>query len=104
MTFEEILPYLKEGKVVRRKEYYKGLIIFMQNSAYIHIDYISNMQSLPNDAKALLNKLNCPIWYKDQFLIYDFDTNIATYCILDGEDINATDWEIVDINTYNPYE
>lgn len=104
MTFEEILPELREGKVVRRQSYYEGLIIFMQNPAYIQIDLVSNMQSLPDDAKKLLNKFDCPVWYRDQFIIYDFGTNVATYCILDGEDINATDWEVVDIDNYNPYE
>lgn len=104
MTFEEILPALREGEIVRRESYNRNLIIFMQNPAYIPIDYIPNMQSLPNKAKKLLNKFECSIWYRDQFLIYDFNDNVATYCILDGDDINATDWEIVDINTYNPYE
>ena len=78
MTFEEILPALRNGEIVRREAYSENLIIFMQNPAYIPIDYIQRMQSLPNKAKELLNKFECPIWYKDQLLIYDFYTNSKT--------------------------
>jgi hypothetical protein len=37
-------------------------------------------------------------------MIYDFLTGIATYCVFDGDDINAEDWEVIDPTHYNPYE
>ena len=43
------------------------------------------------------------IEYKDQYIIYDFSTGEATYCVFDGDDINAQDWEVAH-EDYDPYE
>jgi hypothetical protein len=49
-----------------------------------------------------LIKHSAEISYESQFIIYDFSIGVGTYCVFDGEDIDATDWEIVP-EDYNPY-
>ena len=100
MTFSEILPFMNEGFAVRRAEYDPALIIFKQVPA--SIDDVSNMRSIPKQVKDLLLRLKVGIDYESQYIIYDFITGIGTYCVFDGEDINALDWEIVK-EDYNPY-
>lgn len=101
MTFSEILPFLNEGFAVRRSDYYKSLIIFKQIPAII--DDVTHLKSVPKQVKDLLLSYKVGIEYLDQYIVYDFITGIGTYCVFDGEDINAQDWEIVKEN-YNPYE
>lgn len=100
MTFSEIIPFMNEGFAVRRAEYDPALIIFKQVPA--SIDDVSNMRSIPKQVKDLLLRLKVGIDYESQYIIYDFITGIGTYCVFDGEDINALDWEIVK-EDYNPY-
>lgn len=100
MTFSEILPFLNEGFAVRRAEYRNSLIIFKQVPA--SIDDVTHMKSLPPQVKQLFLKLKVGIDYESQYIIYDFTTGVATYCVFDGEDINALDWELVK-EDYNPY-
>jgi hypothetical protein len=102
MTFGEILPYLNKGFVVRREEYDPALIIFKQIPA--SFDDVSNIKSIPESAKTIMARYGVGIDYEDQFMIYDFLTGIATYCVFDGDDINAEDWEVIDPTYYNPYE
>lgn len=101
MTFSEILPFLNEGFAVRRAMYCESLIVFKQIPA--SIDDITYMKSIPNQVKSLLLKFGVGIDYQNQYIIYDFITGEATYCVFDGDDINALDWEVVKDN-YNPYE
>lgn len=100
MTFSDILNYLHLGYAVRRSEYDPALIIFEQVPATI--TNIENLQSVPSNVKTLLINNNVSINYCNQFILYDFLTETATYCVFDGDDINATDWVIVDEN-YNPH-
>lgn len=101
MTFAEILPFLNEGFAVRRAMYCESLIVFKQIPA--SIDDVTYMKSIPNQVKSLLLKFGVGIDYQNQYIIYDFITGEATYCVFDGDDINALDWEVVKDN-YNPYE
>ena len=101
MKFVEILPFLDNGFAVRRSEYNKSLIIFKQIPA--SIDDVSTLKSMPKQVKDLLLKYKVGIDYEDQYIIYDFTTGIGTYCVFDGEDINALDWEVVN-ETFNPNE
>ena len=101
MTFAEILPFLNEGFAVRRSDYMESLIIFKQVPA--SIDDVTNLKSIPKQVKKLLTKYKVGIDYESQYIIYDFITGIGTYCVFDGEDINALDWEVV-TEEYNPYE
>lgn len=100
MTFAEILPFLNEGFAVRRSEYRESLIIFKQVPA--SIDNVTNLKSVPKQVKDIFLKFGVGIDYESQYIIYDFGTSIATYCVFDGEDINALDWELVK-EDYNPY-
>lgn len=100
MTFSEIIPFMNEGFAVRRAEYDPALIIFKQIPA--SIDDVSNMRSISKQVKDLLLKHRVGIDYENQYIIYDFITGIGTYCVFDGEDINALDWEIIK-EDYNPY-
>lgn len=102
MTFEEILPYLNKGFPVRREEYDPALIIFKQIPA--SFDDVSNIKSIPDSVKTLITRYGVGIDYENQFMIYDFLTGTATYCVFDGDDINAEDWEVIDPTQYNPYE
>ena len=100
MTFSEILPFLNEGFAVRRAMYCNSLIIFKQIPA--SIDDVTHMKSIPDQVKSLFIKFGVGIDYENQYIIYDFDTGEATYCVFDGDDINALDWEVVK-DSYNPY-
>lgn len=102
MTFVEILPYLNKGFVVRREEYDPALIIFKQIPA--SFDDVSNIKSIPDSVKTIITRYGVGIDYENQFMIYDFLTGTATYCVFDGDDINAEDWEVIDPTDYNPYE
>lgn len=102
MTFVEILPYLNKGFAVRREEYDPALIIFKQIPA--SFDDVSNIKSIPDSVKTIITRYGVGIDYENQFMIYDFLTGIATYCVFDGDDINAEDWEVIDPTNYNPYE
>lgn len=102
MTFGEILPYLNKGFAVRREEYDPALIIFKQIPA--SFDDVSNIKSIPDSVKTIITRYGVGIDYENQFMIYDFLTGIATYCVFDGDDINAEDWEVIDPEHHNPYE
>lgn len=101
MTFDKILTELQNGKLVRRECWRDGLIIFMQIPANISAENTWNMKSLPGDMKIFLKQNNLPIYYHDQFIVYDSEDQEATYCIFDGEDITAADWEVIDPFTYS---
>ena len=101
MTFGEILNYLNEGYPVRRMEYDPSLIIFKQVPA--SIDDVSSIKSIPEHVKTLLTKHGVGIDYENQYIVYDFITGTATYCVFDGDDIAALDWVIVS-GDYDPYE
>jgi hypothetical protein len=100
MTFSEILPFLNEGFAVRRNGYCPELIIFKQIPA--SIDDVTHMKSIPTRVKDLMIELGVGIDYENQYITYDFVTGVATYCVFDGDDINALDWEVV-YEDYNPY-
>lgn len=101
MTFAEILPFLNEGFAARRESYDRAFIIFKQVPA--SIDDVTNLKSIPKRTKAILMNHGVGIEYKDQYIIYDFSTGEATYCVFDGDDINAQDWEVAH-EDYDPYE
>lgn len=101
MTFTEVLPFLNEGFAVRRESYCPEIIIFKQIPA--SIDDVTHMKSIPIHVKQLMLNQQVGIDYQDQYIIYDFVTGIGTYCVFDGDDINAKDWIVV-YEDYNPYE
>ena len=75
----------------------------MQIPASIGFQGIVTMKSIPDAMKALM-LLNCAgVRYHDQFIMYDFSDQSCTYYPFDGEDMNADDWEVVDVLRYRPY-
>lgn len=104
MTFGEILKELESGKVVRRASYDPSFVIYKQLPSCIEPRYVLKMLSVPSDMKLLLVKNESGIKYTNQYIIYDFIEECATYVTFDGDDINASDWEVIDVLSYNPYE
>ena len=100
MTFDKILKELQQGRVVRRDSWADCFVVFMQIPAFIECERTWNMQSLPTDMKVLLKQQNASINYQDQFIIYDLSNEVATYNNFDGEDVNATDWLVIDPFNY----
>ena len=70
MTFEEVLPALKEGKKIRRKD-----IVWENNYGFIFI----------KNSKIIFIK-------GSEIIFHSFDNKKY---VLDEEDLNADDWEIV---------
>lgn len=103
MTFGEILKELQQGRVVRRKSWREELVVFMQIPANIPCSRTWHMQSVPYDMKVLCKQCDLEINYKDQFIIYDISDQSATYVVFDGEDVNSTDWEVINPISYDPH-
>lgn len=94
-TFEQILPMLKEGFVLRRKAWIEGLAVFKQVPACINADIIPKMQSLPDQAKELILNTTKTIGYDAQCLIFNSQTGEANSWTPSVADIFAEDWEVV---------
>lgn len=103
MKFEEILPALRRGEVVRRECFQSNLVVFMQIPAEISAQDILKMKSIPTKMKILMVEHEAGVTYHDQFIMYDFSDQSCTYYPFDGEDINADDWELVNPISYDPY-
>ena len=104
MKFEEILPALRRGELVRRKVFQSSLVVFMQIPAEISAQDVLEMKSIPIQMKVLMRGYAVGVSYHDQFIMYDFSDQSCTYYPFDGEDMNADDWELVDPMSYDPYE
>ena len=104
MDFGEFIKELQKGRVGRRKVWRKELIVFMQIPADIPAEVTWNMKSLPTDMKVFLKQQNLGIRYYDQFISYNLVDATSTYYVFNGEDINATDWEVIDPFNYNRFE
>ncbi len=104
MKFEEILPALRRGEVVRRGVFHSSLVVFMQIPAEIPAQDVEKMKSIPIQMKTLMGEFEAGVTYHDQFIMYDFLDQSCTYYPFDGEDMNADDWELVDPMSYDPYE
>lgn len=103
MTFGEILEELETGKVVRRTSYRSDIVVYKQIPASIGAEGILKMQSTPSDMKIMLMRNNTGLNFRNQYIVYDFTDEFATYITFDGDDITATDWEVVDVMNYDPY-
>lgn len=96
LSFEQILPLIKEGFAVRRNGWNgKGLMVFKQVPAHIGSDVIPNMQSLPEEAKRLILESGDHIDYVSQCLIFNPETGEANSWVPSISDIFAHDWELV---------
>lgn len=96
LTFEQILPLIKEGFAVRRNGWNgKGLMVFKQVPAHIGSDIIPKMQSLPDEAKRLILDSGNHIDYVSQCLIFNPATGEANSWVPSISDVFANDWELV---------
>lgn len=97
LSFEQILPLIKEGFAVRRNGWNgKGLMVFKQIPAHITSNIIPKMQSLPDEAKRLIMDSKGHIDYTCQCLIYNPETGRADSWVPSVADIFANDWELVE--------
>lgn len=102
MTFEEALPILKDGGIIRRAGWDSNLVVIKQNNNTVHPDVIPKMTSLPEQAKALFReKAMEQIKYTNQVLLLNTHTGIAKNYIPDWEDLFATDWGHVTLRKYD---
>lgn len=96
LSFEQILPMLREGFVLRREGWNgKGLVVFKQVPAHITSETIPNMQSLPQAAKDFIMEGKKVIDYTSQCLIYNDTTGRADSWVPSISDVFAKDWEVV---------
>lgn len=96
LSFEQILPLLKEGFCIRREGWNgKGLMVFKQVPAHISSNIIPNMQSLPAEAKRLILAHGDHIDYFAQCLIFNTNTGEANSWVPSISDVFANDWELV---------
>ena len=96
LSFEQILPLLKEGYVIRRYEWREQrLMVFKQVPARITSEIIPRMQSLPEEAKRLVLDSGDYIDYVSQCLIFNSKTGRADSWTPSISDIFASDWELV---------
>lgn len=101
-NFETALPALKEGKRIRRTNWFPNHFIFAQVPATIGKDIVPKMQSLPESVKAFfLKTFTDPseqidaIYYNSQ-IAYVGHSNVITGWGATPEDILANNWEILD--------
>lgn len=96
LTFEQILPLIKECFAVRRNGWNgKGLMVFKQVPTHIGSDIIAKMQSLPDEAKRLILDSGDHIDYVSQCLIFNPETGEANSWVPSISDVFAHDWELV---------
>ncbi|MDE5977982.1 MAG: DUF2829 domain-containing protein [Turicibacter sp.] len=96
LTFEVALAAIKENAAARRASWPKGLFIFKQVPAKLDKAAILNMHSLPPLIKHIMTKEGAEsICYNDQILRYNAESGDSTYYTPAGEDLFATDWEII---------
>lgn len=96
LSFEQILPLIKEGYAVRRNGWNgKGMMVFKQVTAHITSDIIPKMQSLPDEAKRLILETGDHIDYVSQCLIFNPSTGEANSWVPSISDVFANDWELV---------
>lgn len=96
LSFEQILPLLKEGYAVRRAGWNgKGLMVFKQVPAHITSEIIPKMQSLPDEAKRLILAHGDHIDYVSQCLIFNPAFGEANSWVPSISDVFANDWELV---------
>ncbi len=96
LSFEQILPLLREGFVIRRNGWNsKGLVVFKQVPAHITGEIIPKMQSLPDAAKKFVMEHATFVNYTNQCLIYNKDTGEANSWTPTISDVFAEDWVLV---------
>jgi hypothetical protein len=96
MDFGKALNALKEGKRVARKGWNgKGLFVFKQVPANVGIQYVPNMQSLPQSVKDEFGKRGENLNYSNQMCIVKSDNTIDSW-VPSSSDVFAEDWIVLE--------
>ena len=96
MDFGKALNALKEGKRVARKGWNgKGLFVFKQVPANVGIQYVPNMQSLPQSVKDEFVKRGRNLNYSNQMCIVKSDNTIDSW-VPSSSDAFAEDWIVLE--------
>ena len=97
-TFGQAVEALKEGKIINRSGWGRGVFVFRQVPSAISLGTIPNMTSLPQAVKDAFVKSGIPINYRNQFcIVYPSVRNNTLHGWQpSGTDILANDWEIQD--------
>lgn len=96
-SFGEAINRLKRGRRVAREGWNKkGLFVFMQVPAIIHIDTVPKMQSLPQLVKDEFKRREyATIAYTNQMAIV-YPDNIISGWVPSASDVLETDWMDLD--------
>jgi hypothetical protein len=96
MNFGQAIEALKEGKKVAREGWNgKGMFVFKQVSSNVGIQYVPNMQSLPQSVKDEFVKRGENLSYLNQMCIVKSDNTIDSW-VASSSDTFAEDWQIVE--------
>lgn len=95
MDFSKALACLRDGFVVCRKSNPKFVII-KQMPADIPTEVIPKMTSLNQKAKDIFIKYNVTLKYRNQLLMVNLESGVATTYVPTTEDCFALDWQIVE--------
>lgn len=96
MNFGQAIEALKEGKKVAREGWNgKGMFVFKQISSNVGIQYVPNMQSLPQSVKDEFVKRGENLSYLNQMCIVKSDNTIDSW-VASSSDTFAEDWQIVE--------
>lgn len=92
MNFGEVIELLKQGKLIAREGWNgKGMFVFKQVPANVGIQYVPNMQSLPQEVKDEFVKRGLNLNYSNQMCIVKADNTIDSW-VPSSSDAMAEDW------------
>ena len=95
LSFGQAIEALKQGKRVARQGWNgKGMFVFKQVPANVPIQYVPNMQSLPQDVKDEFVKRGVALTYSNQMCIVKQDNTMDSW-VPSSSDVFAEDWEII---------
>ena len=103
MLFNNVLPLLQEGKMIRRQEWPKDCFVFRQVPAVIPDSIVPKMQSLPDDVKKEFERRFNDASFQIKEISYCYQlayvnqSNLVSSANLSNMDLLCEDWEI-----YNP--
>lgn len=95
-TYGQVIEALKVGKTACRTGWNgTGMFIFKQVPANVKIQYVPNMQSLPDNVKDEFVKRGLDLNYSNQICIVKLDNTIDSW-VASSSDTFAEDWIILD--------
>jgi hypothetical protein len=95
LNFGQAIEALKHGKRIARQGWNgKGMFVFKQIPANVGIQYVPNMQSLPQETKDEFVKRGLNLSYSNQMCIVKVDNTIDSW-VASSSDTFAEDWIIL---------